>query len=74
MKYRKVPAFSVQVEKEVTKTDKDCNENVVTISYEIKFIGIARLMASSLSNPVDNLSEGIHKIKRKNYEFLKTLK
>ena len=58
----------------MTKTYKDGNENVITISCKIKFIGIAKLMASSLSNLVDNLSEGIHKINCKNYEFLKKLK
>ena len=30
--------FSVPIEKEVTKIDKDGNESVVTISYKIKFI------------------------------------
>ena len=30
------------------------------ISYKIKFIDICRFMSSSLSNPVDNLSEGLH--------------
>ena len=33
--------------------------------YKIKLIDIARLMASSLSNLVDNLTEGNHKIKCK---------
>ena len=48
-----------------TNIDKDGNENVVTISYKIKFIDSARFMATSLSNLVDNLTEGIHKIKCK---------
>ena len=47
----------------MTKTDNDSNESVVTISYQIKVIESARFMASSLSNLVDNLAEGIHKIK-----------
>ena len=58
-KYRKV-------QKEVTKIDKDGNESVVTVSYKTKFIDSARFMASSLSNLVDNLAEGIQKIKCKN--------
>ena len=47
------------IEKEVMKVDKDDNESVVTISYKIKFTDIARFMATSLSNLVDNLTEGI---------------
>ena len=54
---------SVPTEKEVTKIDKDGNESVVTISYEIKLIDSATFMASSFSNFVDNLTEGIRKIK-----------
>ena len=53
------------IEKEVTKIDKDGNKSGVTISYRIKFIDSARFMATSLSNLVDNLTEGIHKIKCK---------
>ena len=37
----------------------------MTISYKVKFIDSARFMASSSSNLVDNLAEGIHKIKYK---------
>ena len=59
----KYKIFSVPMQKEVTKIDKDRNESVVTISYKIKFINSARFMATSLSNLVDNLAEGIHKIK-----------
>ena len=52
--------------------DKDGNESVVTISYKINFIDSARFMATSLSNLLDNLAEGIHKIKCKNCDcFLK---
>ena len=53
------------IEKEVTKVDKEVNQNIITISYKIKFIDSARFMATSLSNLVDNLAEGIHKIKHK---------
>ena len=55
----------VPIEKEVTNIDKDGNESVVTISYKTKFIDSARFMATSLSNLVDNLTEGVHKIKCK---------
>ena len=61
----KYKIFSVPIEKEVTNIDKDGNESVFTISYKMKFIDSARFMAISLSNLVDNLTEEIHKIKRK---------
>ena len=35
------------------------------ISYILQFIDSTRFMASSLSNLVNNLSEGIHRIKCK---------
>ena len=44
---------------------KDENEDSTTVSYKIKFINRARFMASLSSNLVDNLAEGIHKIKWK---------
>ena len=47
------------------KIDKDGNESVETISYKIKFINSVRFIATSLSNLVDNLAEGIHKVKCK---------
>ena len=47
------------------KINKDGNESVATISYKIKFINSARFMASSLSNLVNNLAEGTHKVKCK---------
>ena len=58
-KYKNI---SVQIEKEVIKVDKDGNEYIIIISYKIEFIESARFMASSLSNLVDNLEEGIHKL------------
>ena len=61
-KYRKVHKFFHSIEKEVTNIDKDGNESVVPISYKITFIDSARFMATSLSNLVDNLTEGICKI------------
>ena len=57
--------LSIPIEKEVTKVDKEVNENIITISYKIKLIDSVRFMASSLSNLVDNLAEGIHRIKLK---------
>ena len=51
------------IDKKVINIDKDGNERVVTISYKIKFIDSARIIASSLSNRFYNLAEGIHKSK-----------
>ena len=49
--YTKIQNFFFSIEKEVVKIDKDGNETVVTMSYKI----IARFMATSLSNLLDNL-------------------
>ena len=66
-KIQKVLNFSVSIEKEVTNIDKDANDRVFTISYKIKFIHRTRFMASSLWNLVDNVAEGTHKIKCKDF-------
>ena len=62
------------IEKEISKIDKGGNKSVVTISYKIKFIDSARFMATSLSNFVDNLTEGIHKNKCKYCNFFLNMK
>ena len=49
----------------MAKHGKDGNESVETVSYKMKFIDSTRFMAISLLNLVDNLAEGIHKIKCK---------
>ena len=61
----KYKTFSDLIEKEVTEIDKVGNESVVTISYKIKFINSATFMATSLSNLVGNLTEGMQKLKCK---------
>ena len=65
VKCRKVQNFFFAIEKEVTKCDKDGNKSVVTIPYKINFTDSPRFMASSLSNAVDNLAEGVSEIKCK---------
>ena len=57
--------YSFPIKKVIKEIDKGGNESVVTISYKIKFIDSARFMTTSLSNLVDNLAEGINKIKCK---------
>ena len=61
-KYGKVQNFFRSNRKEC---DKAGNENIIINYYKIKFIDSARFMESSLSNIVDNLAGGIHKIKCK---------
>ena len=57
--------FTIAIEKEVTRIDKNEEEITKNISYILQFIDSARFMASSLSNLVNNLSEEIHKVKCK---------
>ena len=64
-KYRKVQNIFCSNRKRSYKIDKEGNESVVTLSYKIKFIDGAKFMATSLSNLVDNLTEGNDKIKYK---------
>ena len=52
--------FSVPIKKEITKKDKDDNDKITKTSYKIQLTDSFRFMSSSLSNLVDNLSEGLH--------------
>ena len=58
----KYKTFSVPIRKKVKKTDKNREE---IISSQLQFTDCARFLVSLLSNLVDNLAEGIHKIKCK---------
>ena len=58
-KYSKIRNFSCSNRKRSNKIDKNGNESVKTISYEIKFIVTAIFMVTSFSNVVDNLAEEI---------------
>ena len=49
----------------VINIDNNGNESVVTTSHQIKLIDSASFMTNLLSNLVDNLTEGIHKIECK---------
>ena len=57
--------FTVPIEKEVTRIDKNGEEITKMYLNRIQFIDSARFMVRSLSNLLNNLSEGIHKIKCK---------
>ena len=48
------------IKKEIKKIDKDGSGKITEISYKIKFIDSFRFRPSSLSSPIDNLSEGAH--------------
>ena len=56
----KYVTFSVPIKKEITKKDKNGNDEITKISYKIKFIGSYRFMSTSLSNLVSYSSEGLH--------------
>ena len=55
---KKYIAFTVAIEKEVTRFDKNGEETTKNTPYRLKFNDTARFMASALAK----LSEGIHKI------------
>ena len=55
--------FTVPIEEEVTRIDKNGEKTPKNISYISQFIDSARFMVSSLSNLVNNLR--IHRIKYK---------
>ena len=62
---KKYVTFTVPIKKEVTSIDKNGEKAAKNIAYILQFIDSARFMASSLLNLVNNLSEGIHRIKWK---------
>ena len=65
---------SVPVEKKVIRIDKNGEETKKTISCRSKCLNKARFMASSLSVPVNILTEGIRKIKQKIWNVLRTFR
>ena len=65
-KHLKYITITIPIEKAVTANDKNEEEITKNISYLLKFIDSARLIASLLSNFVNNLSQGIHRIKFEN--------
>ena len=62
---KKYITFTVLIQREVTNIDKNEVEITKTMNYKLQFIDSASFMASTLSSFVNNLSVGIHKIKRK---------
>ena len=58
-------SFSAPRETEVRRIDKGGKESTKNISYRLQFIDSAKFTESSLSNLVNNIAEGIHRIKCK---------
>ena len=48
------------IKREITNKVKDGNDKTTKVSYNIKFIDSYRFMSSSISNLIDNLSDGLH--------------
>ena len=65
---KRTKLFLFRLKKRLEKLIKE-NENIITITYKIKFIDSTTFMATSLSNLVDNLEKRIHKIKNKDCDF-----
>ena len=53
----------VPMEKEIARFDKNGEQITKNISYVLQFIDSTRFLASSSSNLIINLSEGLHRIK-----------
>ena len=62
---KKYIKLTVPTEKEVTRIDENVEKTTKNISYILLFNDSPRFMASSLSNLVNNLLEGIHRIRYK---------
>ena len=62
---KKYITLTAPVEKEVTRIDKNGEEIIKHIAYILQFTDSTRFMASSLSNIVNNISEGIYRVKCK---------
>lgn len=54
--------FFDSIKREIVKIDNESNKALETISYKITFIDTLRFMTTSLSNLINNLSEGIPNI------------
>ena len=61
----KYVTFTFPIDKEVKRIDKNGEEIAKNLFYILQFIDSAKFKASSLSNLVNNLSEGLHIIKCK---------
>ena len=62
---KKYITFTVPIQKAGPRSDRNEEEITKNICYILKYIDSTKFMASSLSNLVNNHSEGIHRIKCK---------
>ena len=62
---KKYITFTVSIEKQVIKIDKNGEDSTKNISYILQFIDSARFVGSSLSNLVKNVSGKISRTKCK---------
>ena len=65
---------TVPIEKEVTRIDKNGEKITKHISYILQFIDSARFIASSSSNIVNDLSEGVIKLNVNTNTMIKNMK
>ena len=65
MSWGKCRTFSFSIEKEIRKVDKDGYEDIIEISYKIKFIKFIKSFGAFIIKSSGNLAEGIHKTKCK---------
>ena len=59
----------IKEQRKLSQLSKALFFQFIIIPCKVKFIDNTRFMASTLSNPVDILSEGIHKIKCKDRDY-----
>ena len=61
--------FLIKEQRELSELSKALFCQFIIIPCKVKFIDNTRFMTSTLSNPVDIFSEGIHKIKCKDRDY-----
>ena len=71
---KKHNTFTVPLEKEVKRIDKNGEQIIKTISYRTKILANARFITSSLSNLVNKLADIIHEVKCKTNTVIKNVK
>ena len=68
---KKYITFTVPIEKEVTRIDKNGEETIKNMSYILQYIDGARFIASSLSNLVNNFLKEFIELNVNTYMMIK---